>query len=308
MKIQNKEIGIKIGKKELKFTNLILDSYLDLFADSFANFKEKNLSFCLVNFSNLNIIDEKSIEMNYDTILEIDYSTSTESIIGNTIINKYFYNTVVSGKPDWQEFKNRQIVDIGFANWDNELERYVLYAYLDVSKYNIIVQDNQPISISRVDKITSDLEFWSNSTDVKGAYHLSNKGMLEFNGHDYNKTLPKLYSVGFGVLPYEINKEYLAEELNIKREETGKVEIKNILENEYTKNKLYFNPNLLMTENLKFKLPKYHLLIYKFKLYKEIYEDPSLPPKLVDTKKYYTQYKKIKKYGKVRLSIKYERR
>ena len=38
MKIQNKEIDIKIGKKELKFTNMILDSYLDLFANSFISF------------------------------------------------------------------------------------------------------------------------------------------------------------------------------------------------------------------------------------------------------------------------------
>lgn len=49
MKIENKEIGIKIGDKELKFTNMILNSYLDLFADSFIEFKNKDLPYCLLN-------------------------------------------------------------------------------------------------------------------------------------------------------------------------------------------------------------------------------------------------------------------
>ena len=46
MKVKNLEVGIKIGNKQHKFTNLILNKYLDLFAYSFLEFKDKNLDFC----------------------------------------------------------------------------------------------------------------------------------------------------------------------------------------------------------------------------------------------------------------------
>ena len=57
MKVKNLEVGIKIGNKQRKFTNLILNNYLDLFANSLLDFKSKKLTCCAVNITKVkNII------------------------------------------------------------------------------------------------------------------------------------------------------------------------------------------------------------------------------------------------------------
>ena len=150
MKIQNKEIGIKIGDKELKFTNMILNSYLDLFADSFVEFKNKDLPYCLVNFNNINNITEDSTEMNYDLILEADFNKNIEVLSPISITNKYYYRNPQVGQ-EWEAYIGKPIISIGFANYDYILNKYIIYAYLDISNYNIIIQENQPITISRID-------------------------------------------------------------------------------------------------------------------------------------------------------------
>lgn len=306
MKIENKEIGIKIGDKELNFTNMILNSYLDLFADSFIEFKNKDLPYCLINFNNINNITENSTEMNYDLILEADFNKNIEVLSPIAITNKYYYRTPQVGQ-EWDPYVGKPIISIGFANYDYTLNKYIIYAYLDVSNYNIIVQENQPIIISRIDKITSDMKLWGNSSKIKAPYHLSMRGMLNYEGMEYFRTIPKLYSVGFGVLPYTLNKEYLVEDLTIQRENTGIVKIQDVLEAQYRANTKYFNADIYFNNDWYFQEPTYNYMIYKFKLYKETYPNPEEDPVWVDTGLFYTQYKKIEKSGKLNLSIKYER-
>lgn len=306
MKIENKEIGIKIGNKELKFTNMILNSYLNLFADSFINFKNKDLPYCLLSFNTLNNITEYSTEMNYDLILEADFNKNIEVLSPTSIINKYYYRNPQVGQ-EWGAFAGQQILNIGFANYDYTSSKYEIYAFLDVSKYNIIVQSGQPIIISRIDKITSDMNLWGNSYKIKAPYHLSMRGMLNYEGMEYFRTIPKLYSVGFGVLPYTLNKEYLVENLVIQRGDIGIVEIKNVLEAQYRPNTKYFNTDIYFNNDWYFEEPTYNYMIYKFKLYKETYPNPEEDPVWVDTGLFYTQYKKIEKSGKLNFSIKYER-
>lgn len=307
MKVENKEIGIKIGKKELKFTNIILDSYLDLFANSFINFKTKDLPYCLVNFTHYdNEIDKTSTEMNYDLVLEADSNQNIEILAENAITNKYYYKTPLVGQ-EWNTYKNMAIIDIGFANYDYELNKYVIYAYLDVSKYNIVVQESQPIVISRIDQITSDMKMWTNSTQIVAPYHLTNKGKLNLKGHEYQSIIPKLYSIGFGVLPYTLNKEYIAEELDIQKTGIGEIKINNTLEVPYKPNAKYFNTDIYFNNNWYFEEPSYSYLIYKFKLYIETYPNPEELPVLEDTGMFYLQYKENSKNGKINLSIKYER-
>lgn len=306
MKIENKEIGIKIGNKELKFTNMILNSYLNLFADSFINFKNKDLPYCLLSFNTLNNITEYSTEMNYDLILEADFNKNIEVLSSTSIINKYYYRNPQVGQ-EWEAFAGQQILNIGFANYDYTSSKYEIYAFLDVSKYNIIVQSGQPIIISRIDKITSDMNLWGNSYKIKAPYHLSMRGMLNYEGMEYFRTIPKLYSVGFGVLPYTLNKEYLVKNLSIQRGDIGIVEIKNVLEAQYRPNAKYFNTDIYFNNDWYFEEPTYNYMIYKFKLYKETYPNPEEDPVWVDTGLFYTQYKKIEKSGKLNLSIKYER-
>lgn len=307
MKVKNLEIGIKIGNKEKKFTNLILDSYLDLFADSFISFKQKNLPYCLVSFSKgEQTITFDSNTIKYDTILEADFSQNKEILTENNIINKYYYINPVTEYPYLEEFAGKQIMKLGFANWDEEKKDYVMYAYLDVSKYNILIQENQPIIISRIDKISSDMNFWSNSEKVKAPIHLTGRGLVEIEGMDYFNIYSKFYSVGFGVLPYKFITEYLAEDLNISRGGVGEVLINEVFQN-YAKEDLFPSQKLFPSENLYPKSPTANLLIYKFKLYKETYPNPEEPPVYEDTGMYYTQYKTVDKYGKISLSVKYER-
>lgn len=305
MKIENKEISIKIGKKELKFTNLILNSYLNLFADSFINFQHKDLPYCLISFNKNNIINENSTEMEYDLILEAEFNKNTEILSPKSIINKYYYRNPQVGQ-EWNTFLGKSIINIGFANFNYNTGKYELYAFLDVSNYNIIVQD-QPIIISRIDKITSDMNLWANSSEIKAPYHLSMRGMLNYEGMEYFRTIPKLYSVGFGVLPYTLNKEYLVEDLTIQRNGTGIVEIQDVLEAQYKSNTKYFNSNIYFNNDWYFQEPTYNYMIYKFKLFKETYPNPEEEAVWVDTGLYYTQYKKLTKNGKLNLKIKYER-
>ena len=308
MKIENKEVTIKIGNKTKTFKNLILNSYLDLFADSFLDFKEKNLPYCLVNFTKANLdINENSSIMQYDTILEADFSNNVEILTDSNIINKYFYETPVGGYPYLENFKGQTIKQLGFANYDYTKQDYVLYAFIDVSKYGITIQDNQPVIISRVDKITSDMKFWSNDTRIKAPYHLTGRGLLGFVGMEYQRIIPKLYSVGVGVLPYVFTQEFLAEDLDIQRKGVGGVVINKSFIN-VAENDLYPSPELFPSPDLYLQKPTANLLIYKFKMFIEHYEDPSEPPVLVDTGLFYVQYKEINNFGVIeKLKINYER-
>ena len=307
MEVKNLEVGIKIGNKERKFTNLILNNYLDLFANSFLDFKEKNLPYCFVNFTKNNNITETSTQMEYDTILEADFSQNVEILTDRNIINKYYYTLPVVEYEPLESFQGQVIKEIGFGNYDYELNDYVMYAYLDISKYNIVVQENQPIIINRIDKITTDMNFWSNSNKIKAPYHLTMRGLLETGGFDYIRVLPQLYSIGFGILPYLYIDEYLVEDLDIEKTGTGEITVNGINGN-FAKNDLYPSPDLYPKPDLYPQTPTANLLIYKFKMYREVYEDPMLPPVLEDTGLFYVQYKELTNFGKINnLKIKYER-
>lgn len=307
MKIRNEEVSIKIGNKEHKFTNLILNGYLDLFADSFLDFKNKDLTYCLVNFTHSNVgINENSTSMNYDLVLETYLEDEIEILTDRSITNKYYYDKEVSGGKNWSEFASRQIQDIGFAMYNSTTKKYIIYAYLNVANYNIIVQGNQPIIISRTDKIESDMSLWVSDATIKGPIHLTKRGIVKYMDNDYFTSKSVLYSIGFGVLPYAINKEYLAEDLTIQKSGTGVLEVQNTLETYYKKSNKFSN-DLYMSDNLILQEPSYPFLIYKFKIYEETYPNPEQPAVWVDTGMYYTQYKKLTKHGKLSLKIKYER-
>lgn len=310
MKIENEEVSIKIGNKTKTFKNLILNSYLNLFADSFLDFKEKNLPYCFVNFTKNNIdINENSTSMQYDTILEADFASNIEVLTGSNIVNKYFYQNPVSGMNYLEDFEGQTIKELGFANWDNTKQSYVLYAFLDVSKYEITIQGSQPVIISRVDKISSDMQFWANNSKLKAPYHLTGRGLIRTAGMEYESIIPKLYSIGFGVLPYSFVKEYLVEDLTIQNAGNGIINIPNIFYN-YIKEDLYPRQDLYPNEDLYPQAPTANLLIYKFKMYKKVYSNPETDNyELEDTGMYYTQFRELKdsEYGKFSLRIKYER-
>lgn len=289
MKVTNQLVGIKVGNKQYNFTNLILDSYLRLFAQSFVKFVDKDLDYCFINCTKTNNVSTSSTEMNYDLVLEAKFQDIIEELSPTTIINKYYYKDEFLGQSGrWDDVKGQTIKEIGFGKYDEKYGTYYLYAYINVSDYNIVVQDSQPIIISRIDKIVSDMMLYTNNSQkVKAPYHLSMRGILEYSGNEYIQTVPKLYSLGFANEPSNIIKEYVRDTLSMT---TGGTEI-NFL-NDF---EAYYNNS-----------PFYNYLVYKFKLYKITYPDID-KVEYVDTGMFYNQYLKLNKHGKLGLSVKYER-
>lgn len=231
MKIKNEYVKIKLGKKEHTFTNLILDNYIDLYADSFLNFKNKALSSCFIKFDIPQFVDINSKTMEYDLVLNSNFSNTIEIYTENMITNNYTFNEKVSGFPDITDFKGHRIVGLGFGTYEysktKEKNIANIYAYLDVSNYNIYIQDEQNLIISRKDKITTDLEFYSDFEDVKYPTHLTTRGTLEVNGNEYNTIYSQLYSIGLGTLKHIPEKEITVDNFDIIRDGVGIVRIRN---------------------------------------------------------------------------------
>lgn len=334
MKIKNESVTIKIGNKEKSFHNLILNSYIDLFADSFLKFKNKLLTYCYVKFDTTQTINENSTTMEYDTILETNFYKTKESFSENNIINDYIYDIPVMEQEEISTFVGRKITGIGFGDYDNDSGQYLLYAFLDVSKYQIIVQEGQEVVISRKDKITSDLQFYSPFSSVKYPTHLTSRGIIEKIGMEYNEIFSQLYSVGFGTLYSKIDTEEIpVSELDFKKEGTGivtligaqdyavypntdlfpspevypgrsseglkKLEIPDRGEGQYPSSLLFPSTELYPKQSS----PKY--VIYKFKLYRRRYEGEL--EIVEDTGLYYYQSQSIDGTGAIKLTIKYER-
>ena len=287
MKVQNKLVSIKIGKKEKVFTNLILNSYLNLFADSFLSFKDKDLEYCLVNFTKTNTIDETSTTMQYDLSLEGAFQDIIEELSDSKIVNKYTYKDEFLGEQArWSDFEGLTIKELGFAKRDEQTGEYTLYAYLNVENYNIVVQDSQPIVISRIDEVETDMMFYSNNDIIKAPYHLTMRGLLEYEGLNYIQTIPRLYSIGFANTENKIDKEYLIEDLDISTS-NNKITINNDFE-------AYYNNQ-----------PFLNYLVYKFKMIKIEYDVFNKIE--TDTGMFYHQYKRITKHGILNLSVEYQR-
>lgn len=334
MKIQNESVTIKMGNKEKSFHNLILNSYIDLFADSFLKFRNKMLTYCYIKFDTTQTINENSTTMEYDTILETNYYKTNETYSENTIINDYIYDIALTDYPEISEFTGHQITGIGFGAYDNNTSQFLLYAFLDVSKYQIIVQEGQTITISRKDKIKSDLLFSSPFSTVKYPTHLTMRGILELEGMEYNEIFSQLYSVAFGTLYNKIDTEEIpVEELDFKKEELGIVTLIGAQDYAVYPSKTLF-PSLTLfpgrssSELKKLEIPdrgigKYpskslfpstslypkqvtpKYVIYKFKLYRRKWED--IQEVIEDTGLYYYQAQKIDGIGTIKLEIKYER-
>lgn len=334
MKIQNESVTIRLGNRERTFKNLILNSYLDLFADSFLKFKNKAMDACFIKFDTPQVVDEDSTNMEYDLVLQTDPYKTKETYTENTIINDYIYNVKATGFKDISEFVGHQITAIGFGTYDYYEENTMLYAFLDISRYQIYVQDGQEIIISRKDKITSDLLFYSPFKEVKYPTHLTTRGILEIKDMEYDEIFSQLYSLGLGTLYNVIEEEIPLEELDIKKEGIGTIIIESAknyasypsttlfpstslfpgrtpegLKKLEIKNKgegLYPSLSLYPSKNSYPKQATQKWVIYKFKLYRKRYEGEK--EIIEDTGSYYFQAQRINQTGSLKLNIKYERK
>ena len=190
MKIKNELVSIKIGKKQYDFNNLVLDEYLKRFARSQLNEEDVNLTtmdkrarYCLIKFDEpLEDISAKSEIQNSDFDICLMGSTianqdiSEQNITTEYLYASYFiwdYNKKTAEDVKISDYYGKKITAIGFNSWWAKGSVLVL-AVLDVSNYNIYLQENQELSVTRKDVITTDALFYSNDkSKVPGPVHLA---------------------------------------------------------------------------------------------------------------------------------------
>lgn len=151
-----------------------------------------------VNFSSL------ASEYNYKLPANQSYYESS-----NARVDTYYTFDNASGflKSDGTEFvetinvneiANQKILQLAFGNEDT------IFAFVDISDTNIVIEDDESLYIYRKDVITSDATFSGDTIPV----HLSPLG-YKINDTTY---YAELYSVGLGFFKGQMNEEYLLSE------------------------------------------------------------------------------------------------
>ena len=344
MEIKNDCIEIKIGNKKYEFKNLILDTYLKKFVHSqlyptdFNTKLRRNLKTIGIKFDEpIKDINEKS-EIN---ILESDIVTYSASLFETvegaekTIYVDYRYNIPYStvGSNAYyididklnieediaiyslEKFKGKKIAQIFFASYWIGLNDNPIYidAILDVSNFNIYIQENQDIYITRKDIISTDAIFYYIDNElIKYPEYLSpikvldifNQGWVEYEYEEgsytrmeADKAYSQLYSIGFSNSIDKIEKEFINGKDFTAVEEDNKLKIINI-ENKYLGSLIYPNINIFPSLNLYPLQEKFKYIVYKYKLfqdyilYYDVTEDNWVREDR-DTRLYYLQAKEI---------------
>lgn len=338
MKIKNELVSIKIGNKHYDFNNLILDTYLERFAISQLNLEdtynnistEKMLRYCLLKFDTpLENLKENSELHNQDFDICFGISAQNSQIINEkqisiqyayemmTDIFDYKNNTTVVGI---DEYYGKKITAIGFNTiWWNDKEtttKYPVCAVLDTYNYDIYLQENQDLSITRKDIITTDALFYSSNSKFTGPLHLVPEYLTRYVGPVLDKNeppisryintiKPKLYSIGLSSYVDYIDKEFVDGQ-DVQVEQNGTELNINGIENYLsTDSPLFPSNDIYPSSNLYPIKSNYKYIIFKYQIWEErggAYDDP-----FILTNDYYYQAIPIEKFGKSNLKIKYER-
>ncbi len=329
-KIKNVEIDIKIGKRQYKLKNLILDTLLNSYAKKLVDEYDQMrtvIGSCMLKFSPLGHVSSNSLitcdEFNI-CISTINISSINSS---NKIIKKYVFNSEDEYIYDYskQYSQNIKISDyvgnkiyalgFSFAGSDSTLN---VDAVLDVSNYDLYIYEGEEILITRIDEISTDAIFTSLHEKVKFPVHLLGKGIsgilpsqqLWDVNHEssyiiYNNAHAKLTNFGFGNNPNIMEVEY---NIDSNYEIDGNTfSIKNIWSPKglYPSNDLYPSNEIFPDDH------PYKYLILRFKLFQIVaddnstYENPSYVNKFTGAE--YLQAIPLDKRGSVNFNIKYER-
>lgn len=345
MKIKNDLVTLKTGDKQYNFNNLILDEYLNRFVraqldkENISEYKnDKLLRVCLLKFDTpFEKIESDSKIKNQDFDICLMLSKREQIVSNNQIVIEYSYGD--AGIYDYKEsayktesidkYYGKKITAIGFNvtwvpyNLNNEgTYKFPVCAILDTSNYNIYLQKNQELSITRRDIITTDALFYSNDNNkIPGPAHLCPKGLTKIIQDDiYNENNLKvtffndnaygiLHSVGLSSYPDYIDKEFIiGEDIQVEQSET-ELNIKGIENYLSTDNPLFCSETIYCNNNLHPVKTNYKYIVLKYKIYQEVHSGTSdnITSEVVDTGYYYYQAIPIDKIGKSNLKIKYER-
>lgn len=327
-KVKNLSIDIKIGNREYKLKNLILNTLLNSYVKKLTIQYDQMrtvLASCMLKFSNLENITGDSL-IRCDTF-DICITTANINSLNsaNKIINKYVYNSENEYIYDYSKETSQNIkisdyignkiyaLGFSFAGTDGTLN---VDAVLDVSNYDMYIYEGEEILITRIDEISTDAIFKSLHEKVKFPVHLLGQGIegiippqeLWDSNHEssyiiYNNSHAKLTNFGFGNKPDNIDLEYDIE---------GNYEVnENIfsIKKIWSPKGLYPSKDLYPSDDLYPDDITYEYLILKFKLFQKVaegtYEDYIEVEKFTGAE--YLQAIPLDKRGYVDLNIKYER-
>lgn len=301
MKIKNDYVKIKQGKKEIELHNLILNRYLNLFAYSLLNNVEKGLHVCLINCTSEETITPSMSTMNYDFVLEEDNRYNNDDYKDkNKIITKYLYSA--SQQTTITPYLGRKIYSIGFGqeSTSNNSDDYELYAILDVSNYNLYIQESQNFIVERVDTVTTDLKFDSETETFP--IHLSPRGKAWIDQTEGIGTheIAKLNRVWTGYSP--ANLDDFVKDYNPQYSQ-GQVNIRGANITKNSSNELYPSNSIYPSNSLYPKVSQKRWIIYEFLVYKFV----DTVTGYVSTGRKYYMSKYTNVTGDLLLQLKYER-
>lgn len=329
-KVKNIGIDIKIGNKEYKLRNLILNTLLNSYINKLVSQYDQMrtvLGSCLLKFSPLQNYNADSL-IRCDSF-DICISTSNIASINskNKIVNKYVYSSENEYIYDYsketdlnikiKDYIGQKIYALGFsfAGTDGTLN---IDAILDVSNYEIYIESGEEILITRIDEVATDGIFTSLHEKVNFPVHLSGRGVEgilaaqelwdtnHLNSYTiYNNAYAKLTNFGLSNVVDEIELEY---------DITDNYEINDnvfTIKNIWSPKGLYPSNELYPDDNLYPDLEPFNYLILRFKLFQKVAAEDATYENQKEIIKFtgaeYLQAIPLDKIGNVNLNIKYER-
>lgn len=301
---RNKLIKMNVNNVEYTFKNFMMDEYLKMFVDYQMGRESVSLQYIAKTMPYVYLKIEEPIAYEVTPQSEITPNDFDVSIfrtnylqIGNknSVEINYQYDleqvfTYRGETTDNKELiKNKKIYALGFGTGARIL------AYVDISAYNISVQDVGTFSITRQDLFTSDAVCVGADLPI----HIAPAGqpIYDLYGKRHDSYYSYLYSVGLGYNKGILANEYIiGTDITLNRKDDFTYSINVDVGDKNAKEKL---PHIkqFARSNLYPATQSFKYLIYKYKMYNSSGE----------TDKYYTMNYEIKDYGNVEVKTILER-
>lgn len=237
MKIKNEYIQIKVGNKVYTKKNMILNEYLyrlfnsqiDAIHDSCyiaecylkldtpienvnydSEISSNEFDITIKNVPNERYFKKRAATTN--NYIKVNYVFDNNSIF--MIGNQYYEPSILNN------FVNRKIMGIGFGIDSNTN----IFAYLDTSNMNIIINQGEKISISRMDIIQSEgvCDGFDYPLHLTNDLAFRDSKEVRVDGELTRETTKsQLYSIGFGNARGLLEEEYLINNVEISRDDTS---------------------------------------------------------------------------------------
>jgi hypothetical protein len=314
MVIKNQSIDIFLGNRQFKYKNLLTDTLLTEFAYTLKpenfNASVRSMDYCYIKFDTPLTIENNSqyLKNDFDILIYNNYGEQSADISPNSIslLTELVGKPVLSDNPatdvSWNDYVGRKVCTLGFR-WtftDNFADHKYMLSLVDLSQFNIILQKNEEIKVTRIDTIESDNQFFVGTPKVKGLVHLSPIGMDSILG--INRAYAKLIKIGWGHNPDEFEGGFPVEgNINYSITGIGEITFEDVTIPVVTTQGLFPSNTLYPSNNLFPSNSSYNYIIYQFFLYESDGENVTY------TGENYLQSFPLNKDGTVSIKVKYER-